>query len=253
MAETIQCRSVLLDIEGTVAPVEFVYDVMFPYIREHVAAFLSNHWAVEAVQNAVALVGQDVGREDTKQWLSSCAAGQESRANVDAQQKVVVDAVHQLMDKDAKVTGLKQLQGLIWKDGFTSGQLVAELFPDVLPKLKEWQAAGLKLYIYSSGCIAAQKLFFGHTTQGDLLEMFVDHFDTTSGNKKQAASYSTIASAIGSDPATICFISDVQAELDAAADAGMKTVFRPTKEAAAGNDCPHPVIGSFDELGLAAA
>ena len=115
-------------------------------------------------------------------------------------------------------------------------------------KLKEWKSAGLNLYIYSSGSIAAQKLFFGHTTEGDLLNMFVDHFDTTSGNKKEAESYRTIADQIGIPGDSICFVSDVEAELDAAAEAGMKTILRPQ------HDCEsrHVSISSFDSIRLLA-
>ena len=230
----IKCQAVLLDIEGTVAPVTFVYDVMFPYIRENVASFLESSWTDDSVQQAVALVGKDVGQEDVADWLGS--------GSVDEQRQIVVAAVNQLMDNDAKVTGLKQLQGMIWKDGFDSGQLVAQLFPDVPPKLNEWKADGLELYIYSSGSIGAQKLFFGHTTAGDLLDLFLGYFDTTSGNKKESDSYRTIAEQIGKPPHEICFISDVVAELDAAEAAGMQTILRADETSAASS---HTVVTTF--------
>lgn len=233
----IQCRAVLLDIEGTVSPVAFVFDVMFPYARRHVESFLRNNWHDEKVQQAVTLVGKDVGQADTVAWLGD--------GDTDSQQVIVCNAVYELMDRDAKVTGLKQLQGMIWRDGFESGELVAELFPDVLPELDAWKVAGLDLYIYSSGSIAAQKLFFGHTVAGDLLDRFSDFFDTTSGNKKETSSYTNIAEEIGLPPQSICFISDVVAELDAARDAGMQTVLRPGD-----NDtiASHPTIASFAEI-----
>lgn len=235
-SNSISCTAVLLDIEGTVSPVAFVYDVMFPFIRNNVESFLRENRHLAPVQEAIRLVGEDIGRSDTQTWLNE---------NGSEPLSTVTTAVHQLMDRDAKVTGLKQLQGLIWKDGFDSGQLVAELFSDVLPKLKQWKSTGLDLYIYSSGSIGAQKLFFGHTTEGDLLSLFSGHFDTTSGNKKEAGSYTCIADQIGVAPSSICFVSDVVAELDAAAEAGMKTLLRPTGDIP---DGPHPCISSFEEI-----
>ena len=236
----IQCQAVLLDIEGTVCPVAFVFDVMFPYIREHVLSFLRSNWNIPAVQEAVALVGKDIGQDCVETWL-----GQDPD-----QPQTVASAVNQLMDDDAKVTGLKQLQGLIWKDGFDSGQLVAELFPDVLPRLKEWKAAGLDLYIYSSGSIGAQKLFFGHTIAGNLLTLFSGHFDTTIGNKKIADSYTKIGRQTGLPSGSICFISDVIAELDAAVQAGMQTIWRPVP-GDEGVSSSHPAIDTFTGIVLA--
>ena len=230
-------HAVLLDIEGTVSPVAFVYDVMFPYIREHAASFLHNHWHAPAVQAAVALLGEDLAGPAADDWPG---AGPQ-----DQQQLRVVTAINQLMDRDAKLTGLKQMQGLIWKDGFDNGQLVAELFPDVLAHLKIWKAAGRRLFIYSSGSVGAQRLFFGHTTAGDLLGLFEGHFDTTVGSKLQAASYTAIADRIGLQAAAICFISDVTAELDAAAAAGMSTILRvasPTESLS------HPAVTSFQSI-----
>ena len=243
--EPIVCSTVLLDIEGTVAPVAFVYDVMFPFVRKHVHPFLVSNWNVPSVQDAVQLVSKDVGHEDPESWLATGSSIINSTNDIESRASVVTRAVNDLMDRDAKVTGLKQLQGLIWKDGFTSGQLVAELFSDVLPVLQQWKSSGFDLFIYSSGSVGAQKLFFGHTTQGDLLGLFSGHFDTTTGNKKEASSYTSISEQIGVVPDEVCFVSDVIAELDAAASIGMRTVLRPAENTGTGN---HTAISSFDEI-----
>ena len=34
----------MLDIEGTVAPISFVYDVLFPYAKKQLTAYLEKHW-----------------------------------------------------------------------------------------------------------------------------------------------------------------------------------------------------------------
>lgn len=236
----IKCQSVLLDIEGTVSPVAFVFDVMFPYAREHAESFLGATWNDEATRCAVETMAIDNGFASSSAWFS-----RESAASESEQQQVVVKSVHQLMDRDAKLTGLKSLQGLIWRTGFESRQLVSELFPDVVPKLRSWKASGLDLYIYSSGSIAAQKLFFGHTQEGNLLDLFSGFFDTTSGNKKETESYGVISKSIGLPASEICFISDIVAELDAARESGMQTILRPASEC---DNNGHPVINTFASI-----
>jgi len=231
--------ALLLDIEGTVSPVAFVYDVMFPFIRDHLADFLEAHWEEPDVQAAIVLVGKDIGVPQHTSWPEGDA--------LPTRQQTVVQTVRELMDRDAKVTGLKQLQGLIWKDGFDNGQLVAELFPDVMPKLDQFRSVGIPLYIYSSGSIGAQKLFFGHTSEGNLLDWLAGHFDTTSGNKKESRSYERICGEIGLPAQQICFVSDVVAELDAARQAGMRTILR-SESATAVSD--HAQVTTFDEIRL---
>ncbi len=246
----IACRSVLLDIEGTVSPVAFVYDVMFPYARQHLAGFLTAHWDTPPVRQTIELLAIDHGASDSDAWFR-----QHNVSDAERQLEFVVQSVLRLMDQDAKVTGLKQLQGLVWRSGFESGQLVASLFPDVTPRLRGWYQAGLQLFVYSSGSIAAQQLFFGHTREGDLRGLFSGYFDTTTGNKKQSDSYLAIASQIGQPPASICFISDVTDELDAARQAGMPTIWRADESGPVRDGDPalkdsHPIIASFDQIRL---
>ncbi|XZE45138.1 acireductone synthase [Pirellulaceae bacterium SH467] len=210
-------QHVLLDIEGTVADVRFVYNVMFPFAKRHMKEFLLHHWNEPATREAVAQVAADAGM-DPITWLSMPSANPMGDAEkVDAH-------LQALMASDSKATGLKQLQGLVWQDGFHRGELRAELFPDVLPALQAWSQQGLSLSIYSSGSVLAQKLFFGHTTEGDVTPLLSHYFDTQIGKKQEPASYSRIAQELGIDPQAILFFSDVAAELDAAIAAGMWAV-----------------------------
>lgn len=81
---------------------------------------------------------------------------------------------------------------------------------------------GVKVHVYSSGSIQAQKLLFRHSSHGDLTSFFETHFDiTTSGNKKQATSYEKIAANLGVPLSEIVFCSDSEAELKAAQSAGI--------------------------------
>lgn len=227
---------ILLDIEGTTSSIRFVVEVMFPYARQHVAEYLAANWNEPAVQAAIEKLALDVGQLNAATWLGDLS-------DLAARQSRVVAAVQQLMDRDAKVTGLKELQGLIWERGFNSGQMVAHLYPDVLPAIEAWRAGGRRVWIYSSGSVAAQRLFFGHTTAGDLLNRFSGHFDTTSGGKKETASYQRIAAAIGALPDRILFVSDIVDELRAASEAGMLTALsvRPENQ-------PQPDGHGFHEI-----
>ena len=135
----------------------------------------------------------------------------------------VLDTLLGWMDADAKVTPLKELQGLIWREGYASGVLRAEIYPDVTPRLRAWHGRGVRLAIYSSGSVEAQKQLFGHTEAGDLTGLFDGFFDTRIGGKREADSYRRIAAEMAVQADAILFLSDVEAELDAAAAAGLQT------------------------------
>ena len=209
-------RGVLLDIEGTTSSISFVYDKMFPYVREHLSSYLDANWNEESLQSCLPLLAADLNKPSLADWIDPATAA-------DEQKRLVAAGVIELMDGDVKATGLKQLQGLIWKDGFHSSQLVAHLFDDVAPAIERWNDSGLDVRIYSSGSIAAQKLFFGHSVAGDLLSKLSGHYDTTTGGKKESASYQAIASEYGLPAEQVLFVSDVVEELVAARAAGMQT------------------------------
>lgn len=236
---SIQAHGVLLDIEGTTSSISFVYDEMFPYVRGTLVSYLSENWDSPALQSCCEKLAVDVDR-DPQTWLAG---------TLEENQHAVAKAVIGLMDADIKATGLKELQGMIWKSGFHSGQLVAHLFDEVADCIRKWKADGRDVRIYSSGSIAAQKLFFGHSIAGDLLDQFNGHYDTTSGNKREAESYRTISEQFDCDPAQIVFISDVVEELAAAKEAGLQTVLsiRPGNKPVP-EDHGYLAVESFAEL-----
>jgi len=192
-------RAVVLDIEGTTTPIAFVHQVLFPYARARLPGFLRDHAADPAVRAELEAVRQ-------------AAPGQDA-----------VATLQRWIDEDAKATPLKTLQGLIWRQGYAEGSLQGQVYPDVAPVLRRWHAAGFALFVYSSGSVEAQRLIFGHSTAGDLAGLFAGFFDTRTGPKREADSYRAIASAIGLPAAAILFLSDAEAELDAAAAASLQT------------------------------
>lgn len=162
----------------------------------------------------------------------------------------IVRALQEWSDRDIKVTPLKELQGMIWKDGFESGEIRAPLYDDAVGAMRRYRAGGIRLFIYSSGSVAAQKLLFGHAVAGDLRPLFEGYFDTTSGPKREPLSYTHIAETIGVAPERVVFFSDHALELDAARAAGMQTVqlARPGDGVVA--EGTHPATETFDGIEL---
>ena len=219
-----QPRAILTDIEGTTTPIAFVHDVLFPYARAHLAAFLQAH----ATEPAIATLLEEI---------SSLAQG-----------RPPLEALLAWMDADAKITPLKTLQGLIWNEGYATGHLLGRIYPDVPPALRRWHEAGIALHVYSSGSQAAQRLIFGHSDAGNLAPLFTSFFDTTTGPKRDPASYRAIARIIGLPPARVLFLSDVEQELDAAAEAGLAAtqIVREADRTVASTR--HPIARDFNQV-----
>ncbi|MEZ6112917.1 MAG: acireductone synthase [Pirellulaceae bacterium] len=247
-------RGILLDIEGTTSSVSFVYDVMFPFVRRELEPYLETHWGESDLAAACDQIARDAGHDSLDAWATEASGAADDVEPAAAQRKLVASEVARLMDGDVKATGLKQLQGLIWRDGFESGELLAHVYDDVPPALERWRLAGITMRIYSSGSVQAQKLFFGHTTAGNLLHYFSGHDDTTTGGKKEAASYRRITADYDMPAEELLFLSDVPAELDAAREAGLHTalVVRSPDAAELSRSAAngHPVIRSFDEINV---
>ncbi|AAC07754.1 acireductone synthase [Aquifex aeolicus] len=197
-------KAILLDIEGTIAPLSFVKEVMFPYSKKKLREFLEKNWEKPEIKKIVQEVEKIEGRE-----LSLEEA---------------VQLFSRWIDEDRKITPLKELQGHIWEEGFKSGELKAPLYEDAYEKIKEWKEKGIPVYIYSSGSVKAQNLFFGHSVYGDIRNLFSGFFDTKIGSKRERSSYEKIAKEIGLPPHEILFISDNPEELKAAKEAGMKVI-----------------------------
>lgn len=197
-------KAIVTDIEGTTSAVSFVFDVLFPYAAKHLPDF----------------VRQNAERADVAEQLD--AVRRDSYAP-QADVERVVEILLSWIEEDRKATPLKALQGMVWAQGYHAGQLKGHVYPDAVEALRRWHAAGYQLFVYSSGSIQAQKLIFGCSEAGDLTPLFSGYFDTTSGPKREAQSYTNIQQAIGVEPQEILFLSDIVEELDAAQSAGLQT------------------------------
>jgi enolase-phosphatase E1 len=238
-------RGVLLDIEGTVTPIAFVHEVLFPYARAHLKDYLTAHYQYDEVLADIAILRAEHCVDVEQNMNPPALRAQPNDTDIDS----VVSYVNWLIDRDRKSTGLKSLQGKIWQEGYANGALQAPLFTDVPPAMRRWQDAGLKVSIFSSGSSLAQQLLFAHTNAGDLTGLIDEYFDTTVGTKVASESYRAIASSLVLPTEAILFISDVVTELDAAREAGMQTLLciRPGN-APQGDAHGHPSIQSFDEV-----
>ena len=232
--------AVLLDIEGTTSPVTFVYDVLFPYARRHVGAFLSRHQASPDVAADIRALRLEHER-DTAEGRRPPAWPSQAEAEGAAAYALW------LMDQDRKATPLKSLQGKIWEAGYAAGELKGEVYPDVPRAFRAWRGDGRTIAIFSSGSVLAQKLLFGHSTAGDLSPYIAAYFDTTTGAKREAESYRAIARHLDRAAEGVLFVSDVGEELDAARAAGMRTALC-VREGPLPAASPHEVVRTLDGI-----
>ncbi|MGC9457441.1 MAG: acireductone synthase [Halothiobacillaceae bacterium] len=198
-------RAVLTDIEGTTSSLSFVKDVLFPYARAQLGDYLREQADELAVAEQLSAVRREIRMPD-------------------ASLEQVIDTLIKWIDEDRKITPLKALQGLVWAEGYRRGDFRGHVYDDAVAGLRRWKAAGLDLYVYSSGSVQAQKLLFGHSEAGDLTGLFSGYFDTRVGQKREAESYRQIAQQIGLPAEQILFLSDVPGELSAAHQAGMPVI-----------------------------
>ena len=225
------CDAALTDIEGTLGSTAFVRETLFPYARESLRSFVREHRGEPAVETALVEAAE--------------ASGTSPR-----NEPALVETLLAWIDEDRKTTSLKTLQGAIWARGYEDGSLRGHLYDDAVDALHVWRAAGIGLYVYSSGSVDAQHLFFTHSVAGNLMHLFDGCFDTTAGAKTEPSSYTHIAREIGMPAKHILFLSDSVAELNAARDAGLRTVQIVRSQDGTKPAPGHAFVQSFDALEL---
>jgi enolase-phosphatase E1 len=234
-----QFKCVLLDIEGTTTPIDFVHNRLFPFAKDRIEEFVETHFGE---------LGAEIERlkiEYRKDFTDQIYG----RDFIDDSAESVAGYLKFLIDVDRKSTPLKAIQGRIWQAGYETGELQSELFEDVPRAFESWKTGGKTIAIFSSGSRLAQKLIFKYSNFGDLGGLISNYFDTTVGGKKEAESYRKIAARLGFSPSEILFVSDAAAELDAAREAGFETIL----SIRAGNGIvrqpiSHDAVASFEDL-----
>ncbi|XP_016975158.2 enolase-phosphatase E1 [Drosophila rhopaloa] len=236
-------KVVLVDIEGTTTSISFVHDVLFPYAKENVEKFLRESWERDDTKQIVQDLQQVHQFTDYKDTLNT------TPANVDV--GLISGFVRYLIDQDLKVTPMKTLQGLIWAQGYANGELKGHVYEDVPAAFQAWCAAGLRIAVYSSGSVAAQKLIFGNSIAGNLQPYLSDYFDTHVGHKQEKQSYENIANILTEKPEQIVFLTDIPGEAAAARSAGLQAIIlqRPGNAALTDDQkCSFDLITDFKPL-----
>jgi enolase-phosphatase E1 len=235
-------RAVLLDVEGTTTPIDFVGGTLFPLALERLGSYLASHGDDADVSAHVAALRAAWEAEDPASGRPPWSGPADDRAAATAY-------ASWLTHHDRKLTALKALQGMVWAEEYRNGRLVAPVYDDVAPALERWARRGTPASIFSSGSVLAQRMLFEHTSSGDLTGLLSEFFDTTVGPKREATSYAAIAARLDLVPTDVLFVSDIAAELDAAREARMRTALCVRAGAA---DIPsagsHRVIQSFAQL-----
>jgi len=226
-------QAIVTDIEGTTSSIDFVHQTLFPYAKRRIGDFIRDHAAESRVQEQLRAVAELEGH-----------SGAELPAI-----EVLGAALERWIDEDRKATPLKALQGMIWAEGYAAGELKGHVYADTPDYLRRWHAQGLKLYVYSSGSVEAQKLIFGYTEYGDLTPLFSGYFDTRIGAKREMAAYQSILANIGLPGESVLFLSDIGEELNAARAAGLRTC-QLLRDEKAKPFAEHPHAASFADIVL---
>jgi enolase-phosphatase E1 len=223
-------EAIILDVEGTTTPIDFVYKVLFPFASQHLESFITDAKNKELIASDLELLKKEFDA-DTGKPLTDFNP---------------IEYLQYLISIDRKSPALKSLQGKIWEAGYKSGEIKGEVFDEIPDSLRRWRSSGYKTYIYSSGSVLAQKLLFGHSTKGNLQCDIFGHFDTGVGAKTDPTSYTNIANKILVAPEKCLFVSDAPAELKAAQQAGMKVLFSNRPGNIHKNEDNYPEVSTFD-------
>lgn len=226
-------KAILTDIEGTTSSINFVHDILFPYAYDKMPDFLYKNWDHEQVKKAVLEIAQ----------LENL---------VDYNHEQIISILQDWIKCDRKIKPLKDLQGIIWEEGYKNAHYRSHIYQDAYENLSLWHSQNIPIYIYSSGSIYAQKLFFGHSEYGDILNLFSGFFDTNIGNKKESQSYINIAKNLNLNPDEIVFLSDVEEEVNSALSVGMKTVWVIREEKVFNQKTniksSHQIVNNFQQI-----
>jgi enolase-phosphatase E1 len=239
-----QIHVLLLDIEGTTTPVDFVYKTLFPYASRKLESFLREHWGDPEIRSLI----EDLRKQsemDEAQTLHPPAWASDSE---EARVRSSVAYAQWLMARDSKCAPLKTLQGKIWREGYESGELRGNVYPDVPRAFERWREQKREICIYSSGSVLAQQLLFRTVISGDLTSSITAFFDTRIGIKTDGESYKKIAASLGRVPGECLFLSDAAKEVAAAQSAGMHAILCDRDAPPCAPQVSNEIVRSFDEV-----
>ncbi|KAI9018598.1 2,3-diketo-5-methylthio-1-phosphopentane phosphatase [Phycomyces nitens] len=239
--------TVVLDIEGTITPITFVKDILFPFVTQGLDSFLDRTWGSEDLKKYIDQLREQAKKDVENGVPEAVLIPTEGSEEIKA---AIKKNIGWQMAADRKIGALKAFQGYMWKEGYSSGELRGQVYDDVVPALNKWRDSGKKIYIYSSGSVPAQKLLVGYSDKGNLMEYFSGYFDTTIGLKTEVQSYVNIAKDISKDPKQILFVTDNIKETIAAHQAGFQVVIsdRPGNALLGPESAAFKIVTAFDQI-----
>lgn len=211
-------KYILTDIEGTTSSISFVHETLFPYAYDRMDSFVTNNQSSlsEILNTIPGTLAEKI--VTLKSWIK----------------------------EDKKEKALKDIQGLIWEAGYKNGEIKGHVYPEVADCLNQWQKTGIKLGVYSSGSVHAQKLLFKYSSAGDLDKLFSHNFDTAVGHKRESKSYETILKTININASEVLFLSDIKEELDAAKACEINTIHLDRMNIL--SNTGHTIVKNFSEI-----
>jgi enolase-phosphatase E1 len=224
----------LFDIEGTTTDIHFVHKILFPYSYNNIDSYIMNNLFENNVKTALEMVNETIKLEENK-----LVSVQEA-----------INYLKKWIKEDRKHPGLKLIQGMIWESGYINQDFQGHIYPDVEPFFKQIKARDIKIGIYSSGSVQAQKLIFGYSVYGDLKKYIDYYFDTKVGHKRERKSYENISKELNISAHEIHFFSDIIEELQAAEQAGFKTTHLKRETYQGEMNTHFKSIKSFEEFSL---
>jgi enolase-phosphatase E1 len=239
-----QVRIILLDIEGTTTPVDFVYQTLFPYASSKMESFLREYLREPEIMSLIQRLHTKHQDDESRGLQPSAWMDEPDESRLHS----AVAYSQWLMAKDSKCTALKSLQGKIWQEGYARGELHGRVYADVPPAFKRWRRQKREICIYSSGSILAQQLLFRSIASGDLTPQIAAFFDTSVGAKTETESYRKIAESLAQNPCYFLFISDAMKEIEAAHNAGMQAILCNRDEHSFQLPEDKMVVHSFEEI-----
>lgn len=237
-------KAVVLDIEGTTTPIEFVHSKLFTFAKEQVGSFLKEKLGDPQIDAILCKIEKSYKDNPSKDKVPNAWSNADTPLLADS----AIKYVEWLISVDSKDPALKELQGLIWESGFRNNQLHGEVYPDVPKALEKLFNEGIRIAIYSSGSVLAQKLIFGSTKYGDLTKYISAFFDTGVGNKREPKSYSNISAQLDLLPNDIMFLSDILEEISAARASGFLALQVIREGHSTSKDTIFPTITSLLDL-----
>ena len=220
-------RAILVDIEGTTSSISFVKDVLFPYARERLPAFVTTH----------------SDRPEVQHWLHEAA---KEAGLVAASEHEIIELLIGWIDADRKSTALKALQGMIWADGYREREFHAHIYPDAARCLRAWHARQ-KLHVFPRAG-STQKLLFANTEAGDLSDVFSGYFAPKPDRSARVARTHALPRKSASRRRRSCPFGHYESSMPAcrghADDADRAWPGRCPA------DATHPCVGDFDAIAI---